>query len=206
MFKILCQFWVTALIYVNEFANCESVDTEIPILSTRTKLTNWDRERIIFDHEYHQQGKQLKQILLGPDSGYDKDMMPLMSEFHVNPQVTVGLHFRLIQLVALDTNTEDLEVVYVTQYYWFDPQLVWYKPDFSRDPYDPLPKSWLNLTDPVTNQKKSPGDISLQDILVSFHDVKKKYTELEDKDNELGHIDECSDLKRSIFCRTILQS
>lgn len=71
--------------------------------------------------------------------------MPLTSSIHSSAQITVGLHFRLIEVADLDTTNEELSIVYSTQLFWYDPKLVWHRPNLERNPNTELPPSFLNL-------------------------------------------------------------
>lgn len=74
------------------------------------------------------------------------------------------MHFRLVELVSLDTTHEELKLVYVTQLFWYDPKLVWYQPSF----IGKNPQTFENVTN-------SQHDLEDQNIILNFHAAKQTW-------------------------------
>lgn len=104
---------------------CSAID----IKSSNLKLTNWDREKFIFDHNYSETAKRVLQKLIYDRPEHERYVMPLMANFQKNPTLTIGLHFRLIEIVDLDTENEEMKLTYTLTLYWYDYNLAWYKPE-----------------------------------------------------------------------------
>lgn len=146
---------------------------EANIKSSSLKLTSWDREKIIFDHEFTKTAKKIKQQLIYNRPQHERYDMPLYAGFHNNPSVTIGLHFRLIEIVDLETDSEEMSLTYTLQLFWYDHNLAWYKPTMLKNS-DSDRKIPAFLTDYLKNRvtlNSNPNDIHARDLLIPMQDA-----------------------------------
>lgn len=101
-------------------------------LNNGLRTNTWEREKIIFDNDYSQLATQLKEYLITnrPNQDYDPEIVPMNAGPHSTAKVTIGIEFRLLELDDFDTNQETLSIIYTTKLYWYDPKLVWHRPNY----------------------------------------------------------------------------
>lgn len=171
IFKTGCSKFVMLIILIITLIRppiCSGIDFNIK--SSTLKLTTWDREKIIFDHDFATTAKQIKQQLIYNRPQHEKYDMPLYADFHNNPTVTIGLHFRLIEIVDLDTESEEMKLTYTLQLFWYDQNLAWYKPKLSETPPSFLAEIIKNKVLNSPENIKSL-EIKTRDLLVPMQDA-----------------------------------
>lgn len=157
-------------------------ETAAKVTTKDLKLVTWDREKFIFDNEYSETASQVKKLLLDNPDRYDKYIMPLSSAFHNNPILTIGLHFRLIEIVDLDTEAEEMSLTFTLQLFWYDNSLVWFVPASALANQNDNTEDSNNYTDdiPVKNNQGTGCD---NECLRKFVKIEEDIKELESNPN-----------------------